>query len=180
MNFCSQCGSKDIHLHLEQDRFVRYICKSCETIHYKNPLTVVGCLPVYQGNQILLCRRGINPRKGFWNLPAGFMELNESVEEGAKREAKEETGLDVALIRLHSVYTSRKKNQVMLHFLATVSDLQYTLNEETTEIKLFHFDHIPWDELAFHSNVFAIENYLKGLKNQEERVYIGSSADEHA
>ena len=177
MNFCSKCGSDDIHLQMEQQRFIRYICKACNTTHYRNPLLVVGCLPIYE-KQILLCQRGIQPRKGYWNLPAGFMEMNETVTQGALREAKEETGLDMELIRLHSMYTSRKKNQVMLHFLAKVKDLNYQLNTETIDIQLFDFDDIPWDQLAFHSNTFAIKNYLDSLQQNTQEMFIGDSLEE--
>ncbi|OJJ19059.1 ADP-ribose pyrophosphatase [marine bacterium AO1-C] len=178
MNFCSKCGSDNIHLMLEQERFVRYICKACNTTHYRNPLIVVGCLPIYE-NKLLLCQRGIQPRKGYWNLPAGFMEMNETVTQGALREAKEETGLDMELVRLHSMYTSRKKNQVMLHFLAKVNDLNYQLNEETVAIQLFDFEAIPWDQLAFHSNTFAIQNYLASLQDSTPKVFIGDSFKEN-
>ncbi|HAS45114.1 MAG TPA: ADP-ribose pyrophosphatase [Microscillaceae bacterium] len=178
MNFCSKCGSDDIHLKMEQERFVRYVCKACGTIHYKNPLMVVGCLPIYE-QKILLCQRGIQPCKGYWNLPAGFMEMNETVTQGALREAKEETGLDMELIRLHSIYTSRKKNQVMLHFLAKVKDLDYELNEETVAIELFDFNAIPWDQLAFQSNIFAIQNYLDSLSKNTQSLFIGDSLKEN-
>lgn len=178
MNFCSKCGSSDIHLKMEQDRFVRYVCNACDTIHYRNPLLVVGCVPIYQQSKILLCKRGINPRKGYWNLPAGFMEMNETVEQGALREAKEETGLDLELGCLHSVYTTRKKNQVMLHFMAKVNDLNYQLNDETVEIQLFDFDSIPWDQLAFRSNTFAIQKYLDNLHSNQQEVHMGQSYEE--
>lgn len=178
MKFCSKCGSDDIHLKFEQERFVRYVCKACKAVHYKNPLLVVGCVPVYN-QQILLCQRGIEPRKGYWNLPAGFMEMNETVEEGAAREAKEETGLDVNIERLHSVYTSRRKNQVMMHFLASLDNVDFELNEESVAIELFPLDAIPWEKLAFKSNEFAIKNYLKTLETNETGLFIGESDDEN-
>lgn len=179
MNFCSKCGSNDIHLKLEEARFVRYVCNDCGAVHYKNPLLVVGCIPLYKG-QVLLCKRGIEPRKGYWNLTAGFMEMNESVTEGALRELQEETGLTGTLERLHSIYTARSKNQVVMHFLANLDHVDFTLNEESVEIKLFDLDAIPWNKLAFTSNTFALKNYLKTLNGSEQKVFIGESDDKNA
>ncbi|WP_299456034.1 NUDIX hydrolase [uncultured Microscilla sp.] len=178
MNFCSKCGSDDVHLRLEQESFVRYACQACDAIHYQNPLLVVGCVPVYQ-QQVLLCKRGIEPRKGYWNLPAGFMELNESVTAGALRELTEETGLSGQIIRLHSVYTARQKNQVMLHFLTRLENIDFSLNEESVAIQLFELNDIPWGKLAFKSNVFALKSYLKTLESPTNEVFISESDDKN-
>ena len=101
--------------------------------------------------------------------------MNESVTEGAWRELKEETGWTGTLDRLHSVYTARSKNQVVMHFLAQLDNVDFTLNDESVEIQLFDLDAIPWDKLAFKSNTFALENYLKTLDSTEHQVFIGES-----
>lgn len=120
---------------------------------------VVGCLIVRDG-KILLARRGIEPRLGYWNLPCGFLENEETIQQGAKREVYEETGATVELKNLHTVYNLPHANQVYLIFKASMvgDDLHTTL--ESTEIDFFAEDEIPWEEIAFSSNSFAIKKYL--------------------
>ena len=174
MNFCSHCGSNDIHLSIpEGDTFPRYVCTKCETVHYQNPNMITGAIPVWQG-KILLARRGIEPRKGFWNLPCGFLELNETVEEGAIREVKEETGIDIALHHLHTVYNLPHANQVYVIFVADMIHDNFELTPESTDIKLFKLDELPWDEIAFSSNSFALKNYIQDLKTGFKAVHLGT------
>jgi ADP-ribose pyrophosphatase YjhB (NUDIX family) len=141
----------------------RHICQSCETIHYKNPLIVVGCLVVHQ-NKVMLCRRGIEPQLGLWNLPAGFMENKETVAEGAAREVLEETEAEVGNLSLFSVYSVPHVNQVHMHFKANLLKEHWANTPESTEIKFFTFEEIPWEEIAFSSNVFS----LKALTGKAE------------
>lgn len=161
MNFCSDCGSRRVEERIpEGDNFPRLICSDCGAIHYRNPRMIVGCLVVHEG-RILLCRRAIEPRYGYWNLPAGFLERNERVEDGAKRETWEEARADVEIVRLHCVYSLPHADQVYLHFLADFKEPDFEAAEETLEAKLFHPDEIPWDDIAFSSSAYAIESYLK-------------------
>lgn len=174
MNFCSHCGSGNLEYTIpEGDHFFRYTCPNCSTIHYQNPNVVTGAIPVL-GDKILLARRGITPRKGFWNLPCGFLELNETLEEGAVREVKEETGARIALHYLHTVYNLPHANQIYIIFLATLRDENFVINTESTEIKLFHLDEIPWDEIAFSSNTFALQAYRKDVAQGFKGVHMGT------
>lgn len=174
MNYCSNCGSDQIEWIIpEGDNHFRYCCKNCDTIHYQNPKIVVGCIPQWKG-QILLCKRAIEPRKGFWNLPGGYMENGESLTEGAAREAFEETNAKVKIGKLISIYTIPKINQVMLHFIADLESDGFTPTTESEELKLFALDEIPWDDLAFHSNNFALKTYLEALKQLNFDVKMGT------
>jgi len=133
---------------------------------------VVGCLPVYQ-DKILLCRRAIEPRYGLWNLPAGYLENGETVEEGALRETWEEARARVAITRLHCLYNLPHVQQVYLHFLATMSQPDYKAGPESLEVKLFAADELPWDEIAFSSSTFALKMYLK-YGNDYQDLHIGT------
>jgi ADP-ribose pyrophosphatase YjhB (NUDIX family) len=168
MNYCSHCGSKKLqHKIPEGDNRLRYVCRDCKTIHYQNPNVVVGCLPVYK-EKILLAKRAIEPRKGLWNLPCGFLENEETVEEGALRETLEETGVEVQLKYLHTVYNLPHAQQVYLIFLAEMNNLNFHPTPESEEVRLFHPDEIPWKEMAFSSSAFAIKKYLQaGTKDKE-------------
>ncbi len=166
MNFCSVCGSNQLIAEIpDGDHRLRNVCKNCGTIHYSNPLIVTGCLVTFNG-KILLAKRGIEPRKGYWNLPAGFMENSETAEEGALREVKEETGLSVIIERLHTVFSVVHANQVYLIFKANAVDADFTLTPESTAIEFFSPDKIPWDEIAFSSNKHALRTYLDFPDNQ--------------
>ncbi len=160
INFCPQCSSADLRrLTPKDDNRERIVCGACETVHYQNPKIVVGCLAFYEG-KILLCRRAIEPRKGFWNLPAGFMENDETVEAGAAREVEEESGAKVDILRLHSVYSVLHANQIYMIFLANLQSPKVGATSETLESRLFALDEIPFEELAFFSNHFALRRYL--------------------
>lgn len=172
MNYCSQCGSDAlVYRTPEGDNRPRFICSDCQYIHYQNPKMVVGCLPVYEG-KILLCRRGIEPMKGHWNLPAGFMENGESAEEGAIRETLEEANAKVDLIRLHTVYSVVHVNQVYLIFLVKLRSPHFSPGQETLETQLFAPEDIPFEDIAFSSNVFTLKRYLTDPESTE--VHLGS------
>lgn len=160
MNFCAQCGSNKLKRSIpDGDNRLRYICSDCERIHYENPNMVVGCLPIYKG-RILLAKRSIEPRKGFWNLPCGFLENDETVQEGAIREVEEETGVRVTLKHLHTIYNLPHARQVYLIFLAEMSDINFHPTSESEAVDLFAPEDIPWKEMAFSSSAFAINKYL--------------------
>lgn len=173
MNFCSNCGSEKIILKIpEGDTYKRFVCENCGRIYYTNPRIIVGCLPVFE-DKILLCRRAIQPQKGLWNLPAGFLENGEKAEDGAARETLEESMATVDIIKLHAVFSLPKVNQVYLHFLAQLRDKQFGPTKESLEVMLFDLSSIPWDDIAFHSTTFAIEKFIE-FGRDYPGVHIGS------
>ncbi|MCT4624455.1 MAG: NUDIX hydrolase [Schleiferiaceae bacterium] len=175
MNYCSHCGSDQLIQKIPKtETEVRTVCQNCETVHYINPNMVVGCIVENKG-QILLAKRGIEPRKGFWNLPCGFLEMNENVEDGAIREVYEETGLKVSISRLHTLYNVVHSGQVYLIFLAKASNRDFTTNIESTEIGFFSEEQIPWDEIAFSANTFALKKYFENKSGRPENVHLGST-----
>jgi ADP-ribose pyrophosphatase YjhB (NUDIX family) len=160
LKFCSTCGSADIALVIpEGDHRERYVCPSCKTVHYKNPLVVCGVVPVY-GDKVMLCKRGIEPRFGKWTLPAGFMENNESVEQGAQRELFEESQATVTLGPLLAVLSVPYISQVHMMYLGQMSEPKYAVTLESTEINLYSESEIPWDELAFRTVKVTLEHYF--------------------
>jgi ADP-ribose pyrophosphatase YjhB (NUDIX family) len=160
VKFCSACGSAEIALRMpEGDHRERYVCASCGTVHYKNPLVVCGVIPVY-GDKVMLCKRGIEPRHGKWTLPAGFMENNESVEQGAQRELFEESEAVVKLGALLTVLSVPYISQVHIMYLGTMSEPKFATTPESTEIQLYSESEIPWDELAFRTVKTALEHYF--------------------
>jgi ADP-ribose pyrophosphatase YjhB (NUDIX family) len=173
VNYCSNCGSDAIAFKIpEGDHFPRFVCDECGTIHYTNPNMVVGCI-IVKDEKIVLARRGIEPRKGYWNLPCGFLENDETIQQGAKREVYEETGLEVELDNLHIVYNLPQANQVYLIFKASISGGKAQLTLESTEIDFFALDAIPWDEIAFSSNSFAIKKYIENGWD-DKNTHLGS------
>lgn len=178
MNFCSNCGSNQIQLEIpEGDNRLRYCCPDCDTIHYQNPNMVVGCLIDFEG-KILLGRRAIEPRAGYWGLPAGFLENGESVEDGAVRETVEEVGLAPEIIRLHCVYSIPRINQIYVFFLAKVNDPTLNLGPETLEADYFLPENIPFEQIAFPSSVFAINKYLEYRGKNHPEAHIGGWKDD--
>jgi ADP-ribose pyrophosphatase YjhB (NUDIX family) len=147
---CKACGGEAPYSIPPDDNRERAICKVCGTIHYENPLNVVGTVPAWN-DKVLLCRRNIEPRHGFWTLPAGFMELGETTAEGALRETVEEAGARVDLQGLFTVLNVVRVGQVHLFYRATLRDTDFAPGPETIEAQLFREDEIPWDELAFRT-----------------------------
>lgn len=173
MNYCSHCGSNVVLSVIPGDTVKRYYCSSCETVHYENPKIVVGCI-ARKGTGILLCRRAIEPRIGKWGIPAGYMENGETVEAGAVRETFEESNGVVADLSLHCIYNLPHVNQVYIYFKATLVSWDFEPNAETSEAALFEPHEIPWDELAFRSNHFALEKYLSDEKADNNNVFVGT------
>ncbi|MES9985024.1 MAG: NUDIX hydrolase [Candidatus Thiodiazotropha sp. 6PLUC1] len=148
MIFCSQCGAKVEVKIPEGDNRPRHVCDACNTIHYHNPKIVVGCIPVWE-EKILLCRRAIEPRYGFWTLPAGFMENGETSQEGAARETLEEATARVDVEGLYGLYNLPHINQIYLIFRSRLLDLDFAAGSESLEVALFEESEIPWHEMAF-------------------------------
>ena len=160
MKFCSQCGYP-----LEQrippgDNLPRFVCQQCTTIHYQNPNIVAGCLPIY-GDQILLCKRAIEPRYGLWTLPAGFMENNETLEQAAMRESMEEANANVKLLNIYTVLSLPHVNQVYIMYLAELLDTNFSAGSESLEVKLFNEKDIPWNELAFRTIHYTLKYFFE-------------------
>ncbi len=146
--FCSACGATVQYLVPAGDNRPRATCSACNTIHYQNPRLVIGTIPVWNG-QILLCKRAIEPRKGYWTLPAGFMENGESTAQGALRETLEESGAVVTIDSLFSVIDVPHVHQVHLFYRATMQSSDFSAGEESLEVQLFAPEDIPWQELSF-------------------------------
>ncbi len=141
----------------EGDDRLRRMCNRCDFIDYVNPKIVAGSV-VTQGNRILLCKRAIEPRKGFWTLPAGFMEEGESVEEAAQREAREEASAEIAIEQVLAVYSVPRIAQVQIMFRAQlVSDI--APGPESEAVGLYDWKDIPWAELAFPTVVWALTHF---------------------
>lgn len=141
----------------------RQVCSDCGFIDYENPKIVVGSVATWQppgeAERFLLCRRAINPRRGFWTLPAGFLELHESAEAGARREAWEEARAELAIRQLLAVYTIARISQVQLIYRAALLHPRVEPGPESLEVGLFAWEAIPWDLLAFPSVRWALEHH---------------------
>lgn len=160
--FCSQCGHPLTREIPPDDNRIRDLCTHCGAVHYQNPRNVVGVIPIWQG-QVLLCRRAIEPRYGKWTLPAGFMELGETTEQGAARENQEESGARIRIQSLFTVVDVPSVNQVHLYYLAEVLGPQLDPGPETLEAAFFKLDAIPWQELSFRSVSTTLEHYVQDL-----------------
>ncbi|RAR62957.1 MULTISPECIES: NUDIX hydrolase [Halomonadaceae] len=147
MNFCSQCGQNVRFAIPEGDDRPRFLCDACGTIHYQNPRIVAGTLPV-SGSKVLLCRRAIAPRKGYWTLPAGFMENAETTVEAAARETREEACAEVEIHDLYTMINLPHIDQVFMIFRADLTG-GFGAGPESLEVALFEEHEVPWEELAF-------------------------------
>jgi ADP-ribose pyrophosphatase YjhB (NUDIX family) len=136
----------------------RYVCGDCGHIYYTNPKIVVGSVVAHEG-RVLLCRRAIEPRKGFWTLPAGFLEEHETPEDGARREAMEEAQARIVLTGLLAVYSVPRISQVQLMYRARLAAPEFSAGPESLEVALFAWDDIPWSEIAFPSANWALHHY---------------------
>lgn len=173
MNFCSHCGAP-VSLEIPPgDNRPRYLCRHCDTIHYQNPKMVVGCLPVWE-DQVLLCRRAIEPKYGLWTLPAGFMENGEAVDEGAARETLEEAGARVEVLDLYTLISLPDINQVYLLYRARLLDLDFAAGEESLEVALFSEADIPWDEIAFRTVEETLRHYFNDRRQGHFPLHRGN------
>ncbi len=173
MNYCSNCGKPVVLKIPPGDTHARYVCEFCGMIHYQNPRVIVGCLPVWE-NKILLCKRAIEPRYGLWTIPAGFMENKETLEQGAVRETTEESGADVRISRLHSVYSLPRVNQVYIIYLAQMQSAYFEAGIETLECRLVDPGDIPWDKIAFSAIRFSLEKYVENIQTDCPDVFVGA------
>jgi ADP-ribose pyrophosphatase YjhB (NUDIX family) len=157
---CKACGSVVVYrLPDDGDTRQRAVCPACATVHYENPLNVVGTIPV-MGDCVLLCLRNIEPRKGFWTLPAGFMELGETTSQGAARETDEEAGALIDMGSLFSVINVARVGQVHFFYRAILHSDVFNPGHETIEARLFAEHEIPWDQIAFRTVRETLRHYF--------------------
>lgn len=173
IHFCRQCGTSVEHrVPDDGDTKIRAVCSACGTIHYQNPLNVVGTVP-HRDGRVLLCRRNIEPRRGFWTLPAGFMELGESTAEGALRETQEEAGAEIELEGLFTLLNVVRVGQVHLYYRARMLSEQLDPGPETIEARLFSEDEIPWDDLAFRTVKETLQHFFADRRRGAFGIHAG-------
>ncbi len=175
MKFCSECAHPVALTIPEGDNRPRYVCANCHVIHYQNPKMVVGSIPVWEADgqlQVLLCKRAIEPRHGYWTLPAGFMENEETTSEAAVRETIEEAGANIEIGPLFSMLNVAHVHQVHLFYLARLTDLDFEAGIESLEVRMFSEHEIPWEELAFPTIRTTLELFFADrVKVREGGVY---------
>jgi ADP-ribose pyrophosphatase YjhB (NUDIX family) len=159
MKFCTSCGNAVSRQIPEGDDRERFVCVSCEIIHYTNPRVIVGCLPVFE-DKILLCKRAIEPRKNYWTLPAGFMENGETTAEGAARETWEEARARVSNLQLYRVFDVPYISQVYMFYRCDLDDGEFGVGPESLESGLYTEDQIPWDDIAFPVVYEALKEFF--------------------
>jgi ADP-ribose pyrophosphatase YjhB (NUDIX family) len=160
IKFCKDCGAAVVYrVPDDGDTKLRAVCPACHAVHYENPLNVVGTVP-HWGDQVLLCKRNIEPRFGKWTLPAGFMELGESTADGAARETLEEAGAQFEMQELFSVMSVIHVGQVHLFYRARLLSEVFDPGFETIEARLFTEAEIPWDEIAFRTVSQTLQHYF--------------------
>lgn len=172
MNFCSNCGAKVVLRVPPGDSLPRHVCDNCATIHYRNPLMVVGTVPEWE-DRILLCRRAIEPRLGFWTLPGGFMELGETTAQAAQRETLEEARARIVLGEVFTLLSVPHVNQVHLYYRARLIEQKFAAGEETLEVLLFSENEIPWDAIAFRTTSTTLRHFFSDRKAGQFRMHAG-------
>ena len=168
---CRNCGTAVVYrLPDDGDTKERAVCPTCTTVHYENPLNVVGTVP-YWGDKILLCKRNIEPRFGKWTLPAGFLELGETTAQGAARETLEEAGAQIEMEGLFSVISVARVGQVHMFYRARLLSDQFAPGYETIEAQLYGEHEIPWDEIAFRTVKETLELFFADRRAGHFRVH---------
>ena len=173
MKFCSECGAGLSKRIPPGDNLPRFVCDTCQVVHYVNPKIVAGCIPEWE-DKILLCRRAIEPRIGHWTFPAGFMEIGESTEQAAIRETLEEAHADVEITSLYAVLSLPRISQVHMVFRGVLRKPEFKPGTESLDVRLFGLDEIPCDDLAFHVIHEAIERYVADVALGAFSMHFGS------
>jgi len=169
---CKNCSTAVVYrLPDDGDTKHRAVCPTCQTVHYENPLNVVGTIPVW-GDKVLLCKRNIEPRWGKWTLPAGFMELNEAVSEGAARETLEECGAQFEMGEFFSLVNIPRVGQVHLFYRAKLLSDQFDPGYETLEARLFAEHEIPWDEIAFRTVCETLKRFFADRRQGNFSIHV--------
>ncbi len=173
MKYCSHCGSEHMVWRVpDDDNRPRHICDQCGQVFYQNPNIVAGCVPVY-GDRVLLCKRAIEPRYGWWTLPAGFMENSETTAEAAARETWEEATAEVEVGALFAMFNLPQINQVYMMFLAHLPVLEFAPGSESLECRLYREAEIPWPELAFPTITHTLKYYFEDRKRGRFDLHVG-------
>ncbi|SDU53361.1 NUDIX hydrolase [Desulfobacula phenolica] len=163
IKFCTACGSPtELKIPVDDDH-ARSVCTNCGLVHYNNPKVVVGCIPEFNG-QVLLCKRNIEPRKGKWTLPAGYLENGESVQDGALRETLEETRAKVSIIDAYRLFNIVFVDQIYFMFRANLMSDEFGPTNESIDVRLFDENDIPWDDIAFEVIKQTLEHYFQDRK----------------
>jgi len=173
--YCNQCGGTLTRMIPPDDNRMRDVCTHCGAVHYQNPRNVVGAVPIWR-DRVLLCRRAISPRHGKWTLPAGFMELGETTEQGALRETQEEAGVAIRMQSLYTVLSVAHVDQVHFFYLAQVLSPELDPGPETLEARFFTLADIPWNELAFHTVSTTLRHYAQDCQTGVFAVHHGHIA----
>ena len=160
MRFCSSCGGDIELIRPSGDERERFVCGDCRTVHYINPKIVVGAVCTLD-DRVLLCRRAIEPRVGFWTIPAGWMEVGETAEQGAIREAREEACADIDIEGIIAVYSIPRIDQVQILFRARLLHPDVAAGPESLEVRLVGWNDIPWDDLAFPTVAWVLERAME-------------------
>jgi len=160
MNFCSECGQAVEHKVPPGDHLPRHVCTACGIVHYRNPKVIVGCIPEWEDGRILMCRRNIEPRKGLWTFPAGFLEMGEPSGDGAAREAREESLAEVEIKDLFAVINVPYVSQVYLLHRARLKSLEFGPTPESSEVCLMAESEIPWEQIAFPTVYKGLEFFF--------------------
>ena len=168
MNFCSHCGQPVTIRVPDGDHRPRHVCTGCGAVHYQNPKIVAGCVPEHDG-RILLCRRAIEPRLGYWTIPAGFMENGETTQDAARRESLEEAQAEVEIGSLLAVVHVLHADQVHVMFRARLPQPAFGVSAESLEVMLCDEAEIPWHDIAFRSVDFALRRYFEDRRAGLER-----------
>ena len=176
MNYCSACSAPVSKKVPPGDNLPRFVCEVCQAIHYQNPKIVAGCIPEWR-DQILLCRRAIEPKSGLWTFPAGFMEIGESTEQAAIRETWEEANARVELTGLSAVLSLPHIGQVYMVFRGRMLSSEFKAGEESLDVRLFSPQHIPWDDIAFPVVKEVLRRHVDNTAVGHHSVYVASLSD---
>ena len=174
MKFCSDCGHSLSRKTPPGDQFERFVCEACSTIHYQNPRVITGCVAEWEG-KILLCQRAIEPGIGSWTVPAGYMELGETMEQAALREAREETNADIEIDYLYSVFDIQSIDQVYIIYRGRLRRPQFSPGQECLDVQLFAPDQIPWDTLFYPAIGDLLLRFKGDLECGRSSLYTGSA-----
>ncbi|MEC5215466.1 ADP-ribose pyrophosphatase YjhB (NUDIX family) [Actimicrobium sp. GrIS 1.19] len=181
MKFCSECAHPVALRIPPDDNRQRFVCEQCGVIHYQNPKMVIGSIPVWDqagDTRVLLCRRAIEPRLGYWTLPAGFMENDETTGDAARRETEEEAGARIDLHGLFSMMNVPHVHQVHMFYRATLLDLDFAAGVESLEVALFNEASIPWDEIAFPTVGETLKCFFSDMRKVREGASFGFHAQD--
>jgi ADP-ribose pyrophosphatase YjhB (NUDIX family) len=170
MKFCSACGQPVVLKIPDGDHLPRHVCPACGMVHYENPRIIAGCVPEWEG-KLLLCKRAIEPRRGFWTIPAGFMENGEALQDAAARESMEEALARVEIGSLLAIVNVIRAHQVHIMFRARLLDTDFGVGPESLEVQLYDESEIPWADMAFLSVEFALRRYLEDRRAGRELLH---------